>query len=580
MDVVSSLKSLNKSVESCELSAALGGTFAFRLQDWLQLHQRMVSFTSDLKAAEGLLQRAIQTVEGTQKLDTAQEVSRSVEQQRSLMLEVLKDPGLMKLQREGGSVLAQVRKDQPRFPRSHDYRNWLESASLLYNSVEEKLHSLVMKSNVSLQRLECLLSLRQAENCVCETGGWLSSEAEQVLKESWPSEETLTAAEEALHSFTVFMGVAREKQESSSKLMKSAVKILQSTAEPGPTTEVLQTLVNTFQSNMADFMVRAERRRRDLDTLVQVHSFCQQASRFADECGQSLSRLDPGSPPADLAPQIHMYRAKLGAEFCASRFQSVKSLIPSLTPGAAYAWNAAWERRQKLQLLLDAAHVEGRNGDACQTSAEGRGGRESGGGLCEELESGGQKSRAHCSEADLASRGAEPPAHKQLGRSLSEGAKFMAKLSLWSEFSPAAASQKPPGEERAQPGRKLSLPCNGTQGYGRGGANAEAGAGPKGPLENHGPAQNDATSAQRLTCILSELLTTEREYVRALGFVREQYCPELDRPDVPQELRGQKGAVFSNLEKIHDFHRHHFLPDLERCVDQPIRVGRCFLRHV
>uniref|UniRef100_A0AAZ1XFA3 Uncharacterized protein n=1 Tax=Oreochromis aureus TaxID=47969 RepID=A0AAZ1XFA3_OREAU len=80
--------------------------------------------------------------------------------------------------------------------------------------------------------------------------------------------------------------------------------------------------------------------------------------------------------------------------------------------------------------------------------------------------------------------------------------------------------------------------------------------------------------------IMVELLSTEREYVKALGYVREHYFPELERADVPQDLRGQRGSIFGNLEKLHDFHRHYFLNELEGCVNEPFRIGRCFLRHV
>lgn len=85
---------------------------------------------------------------------------------------------------------------------------------------------------------------------------------------------------------------------------------------------------------------------------------------------------------------------------------------------------------------------------------------------------------------------------------------------------------------------------------------------------------------RKLQKIMEELLTTEREYVIALGYVREHYFPELERADVPQDLRGQRGVIFGNLEKLHDFHQHHFLSELESCVNEPFRVGRCFLRHV
>uniref|UniRef100_A0A672N6D0 Uncharacterized protein n=1 Tax=Sinocyclocheilus grahami TaxID=75366 RepID=A0A672N6D0_SINGR len=84
----------------------------------------------------------------------------------------------------------------------------------------------------------------------------------------------------------------------------------------------------------------------------------------------------------------------------------------------------------------------------------------------------------------------------------------------------------------------------------------------------------------KLQCIMEELLQTEREYVRALGYVVENYMPELERPDVPQDLRGQRGSIFGNLEKLRDFHQHHFLQELELCLKEPFCVGRCFLKHV
>lgn len=84
----------------------------------------------------------------------------------------------------------------------------------------------------------------------------------------------------------------------------------------------------------------------------------------------------------------------------------------------------------------------------------------------------------------------------------------------------------------------------------------------------------------KLQHIMEELLQTEREYVKALGYVMEHYFPELERQDVPQDLRGQRGSIFGNLEKLREFHQHHFLKELELCLRHPFRVGRCFLRHV
>lgn len=79
---------------------------------------------------------------------------------------------------------------------------------------------------------------------------------------------------------------------------------------------------------------------------------------------------------------------------------------------------------------------------------------------------------------------------------------------------------------------------------------------------------------------MAEMISTEREYVRSLGYVVDNYFPEMERVDLPQDLRGKRGVIFGNLEKLHDFHRQHFLAELEHCRHCPLVVGRSFLRHV
>uniref|UniRef100_A0A9L0T5D7 Pleckstrin homology and RhoGEF domain containing G4 n=1 Tax=Equus caballus TaxID=9796 RepID=A0A9L0T5D7_HORSE len=93
------------------------------------------------------------------------------------------------------------------------------------------------------------------------------------------------------------------------------------------------------------------------------------------------------------------------------------------------------------------------------------------------------------------------------------------------------------------------------------------------------PGSSDPRSPNRLQLVLAEMVATEREYVRALDYTIENYFPELDRPDVPQGLRGQHAHLFGNLEKLRDFHCHFFLRELEACTRHPPRVAYAFLRH-
>ena len=86
----------------------------------------------------------------------------------------------------------------------------------------------------------------------------------------------------------------------------------------------------------------------------------------------------------------------------------------------------------------------------------------------------------------------------------------------------------------------------------------------------------------RRTCslVLQELIQTERDYVTSLGFVIDNYVPEMDRDDVIEPLRGKRAVVFGNWQKLHQFHSGFFLRELEACQQSPLRVVDAFLRHV
>ena len=65
--------------------------------------------------------------------------------------------------------------------------------------------------------------------------------------------------------------------------------------------------------------------------------------------------------------------------------------------------------------------------------------------------------------------------------------------------------------------------------------------------------------------IMREMIGTERDYVRSLQYIIENYTKELLREDIPQALRGQRNVIFGNVERIYEFHQQYFLEELERC---------------
>ncbi|XP_060519485.1 uncharacterized protein LOC132697828 [Cylas formicarius] len=89
----------------------------------------------------------------------------------------------------------------------------------------------------------------------------------------------------------------------------------------------------------------------------------------------------------------------------------------------------------------------------------------------------------------------------------------------------------------------------------------------------------DPKTQKTLKYIIKEMIETERDYVKSLDYVIVNYIPELQREDIPQALRGQRNTVFGNVEKIFEFHRHHFLNELEECENNPLQVGQIFLKY-
>ncbi|XP_065362531.1 putative mediator of RNA polymerase II transcription subunit 26 isoform X2 [Calliphora vicina] len=88
----------------------------------------------------------------------------------------------------------------------------------------------------------------------------------------------------------------------------------------------------------------------------------------------------------------------------------------------------------------------------------------------------------------------------------------------------------------------------------------------------------DPKIQKTLLLIMREMIGTERDYVRSLYYVIENYIDELLRDDIPQSMRGQRNVIFGNIEKIFEFHNNHFLEELERYEHSPLKVGAAFLQ--
>ncbi|XP_022663645.1 triple functional domain protein-like isoform X3 [Varroa destructor] len=82
--------------------------------------------------------------------------------------------------------------------------------------------------------------------------------------------------------------------------------------------------------------------------------------------------------------------------------------------------------------------------------------------------------------------------------------------------------------------------------------------------------------------VLRELVETEKDYVRDLGLVVEGYMAAIraESIPVPEDLKeGKDKIVFGNIEAIYEWHRDLFLAELEKCLEEPERLGLLFKRY-
>ncbi|KFQ41083.1 Triple functional domain protein, partial [Mesitornis unicolor] len=83
----------------------------------------------------------------------------------------------------------------------------------------------------------------------------------------------------------------------------------------------------------------------------------------------------------------------------------------------------------------------------------------------------------------------------------------------------------------------------------------------------------------RCSYVLQELVETERDYVRDLGYVVEGYMALMKEDGVPDDMKGKDKIVFGNIHQIYDWHRDFFLGELEKCLEDPEKLGSLFVKH-
>ncbi|XP_043935472.1 puratrophin-1 [Protopterus annectens] len=664
--LLTSMKSLHKHIEGAQLPTDFDGAFSYNHSNWLHFQMRLEQFIYACHEAHALIQNAVMRMEMSKLPETAEEAIVSLEQCKQLMKNVLEDDRLVRLQLQGGAMLARLKKEDFCIIRTDTYRHSVKTVTILYNQVDEGLHRLVMLSNEHMQKLKFMIEFKKCEDSLREVSSWIEDVGSKHLtrNEQDDSLEQLLCTHKSFMDFSMVANIyCRKGQE----LLKNL--------QPWEDVHILEIkgykdILKKHKEQLREFLLKIEDCKMNLNKTVALHEFFDEAYKWASEgmchlASVNMEHCNSAERCDTVIKCLEEYRHH-HPEIPVSKFKEMEKLAASLNNERAInQWKFAWSKCQEAKLVYE-KKLEAvlRIKRALQINRKQ---------LDEDHEMSCSKSiiltnRQYSEEADhnvLSERNnivfssfsglsqltqeklvmnspgechddeyngneailSDATARQILTPTTNRGThRLITSHSLdehYKEFLgdiPSFSSPyfSTPGPNRhmkrtVRKARSFDIPSSECMRYGscqrtlseptrRG----NTGVFIKG-LEVSSSVVADRTYSSRqqevqswpvsqmdgcvtpsllarnkcskLRHIIDEMVTTEKEYVKSLRYVIDNYYPEMERFDLPQDLRGKRNIIFGNLEKLYNFHSQYFLKELESCCNHPLRVSHGFLRH-
>ncbi|XP_072320623.1 uncharacterized protein plekhg4 isoform X2 [Eucyclogobius newberryi] len=668
VEMLYSMKSLQKHVDLRQLPVEFGGSSHFSQSSWLCYRGRVETLTNQCNNVIGLLQKTIHILESTSLPPDAQNAKQLLSKYEAVMCSILQDSQLVQLQQEGGASLSRLRRDESCVCDTDDYKAAVESVSSLYDQVDELLHRLVTLSNSRTREVHFISEFSGLESGFSEVRRWLEEEGEVRLKTLDEPEESLEQLLKHQEDFKDFCPTAHgwcERGQSLLKRLEHWDNISSSAA-----LRAYEVRVHAFWAQLQDFSQRVTATGQNIDRAVRLYSFLDEAYGWAlagmrhlagvsmedcslpEKCPVVISCLEEYNRVHPPLPDAH--------------FQEMRALAGELRGERGLRqWNFAWAKCQETKKMFDRKmeaalrtrdSPQRRRSDSEQRKSSSGFSRRSLYGLWTPKDASQTSLNQNDDTSSTCSTPSPPrnpnstpvtstPQHtpllQRLFKSPSEDTKdsieippspapSLQRLDSTASFSSSVTSPSlcssssssfsalgrrqllrktqsfdcPPTPDTSRYGaspRTLSEPARrGNTGVfikglevssteaadrtlcPRTGAQGWAGQTARSPSTqsiNSVSSTEQRPRGSKLRHIVEEMVTTEREYVRSLRYIIRHYFPEMERPDMPQDLRGKRSVVFGNLEKLLDFHSQFFLKELEACWKHPLRVPHCFLRH-
>ncbi|MBN3295622.1 ARH40 factor, partial [Amia calva] len=333
--LVRGIRSLQNHVDSEQLPVNLGGTCAHSHAVWLSYRLRLESFSQCCESALCLLGETLHALETEPLPANNQAVPGSMQSHQQLMASVLADERLTLVQREGGAMLARLRKEVELPQLSPDCRAALAVTSELYESVDDSLHLLVRVSNQRGRDLEALSRLATLEEKLDKCECWLG-EAEQLVRGFRDLGDCLELLSHKSQEFKLFSQTSMERCREACEMLSELEGSGAGAGAPGSPGGVARAEGRgpALRERLRSLTDTLEVCGTQLDKRLRLQSTLSEASQWCEEVQSRLSQAPPALclSPSGCGHALSVLQHCCGdlPEIPASRFRDARALALEL----------------------------------------------------------------------------------------------------------------------------------------------------------------------------------------------------------------------------------------------------------
>ncbi|XP_060908448.1 puratrophin-1 isoform X2 [Labrus mixtus] len=355
VEVLSSLKSVQKHVELRQLPAEFGGSFSFSQSSWLCFRSRVEQLTNQCEDVINLLQKTINILQSTPLPAAAQDAELLLSRYKAVMRSILEDSRLVQLQQEGGALLSRLRREESSLSETEDYRAAVETVSTLYDEVDELLHRLVTLSNSRTQELNFILEFSRLEQGFTEVRSWLEQVGEVNLKSLNEPDDSLELLNKKQQDFKAFHSTAYEQCSRGEALLSHVERWGDMSSAD---LHVYEDKIHSFFAQLQDFSQRVKTTGRNIEQAVCLYRFLDQAYGWALEgmrhlAGVSMEECTLPDKCQAVIDCLEDYQRQ-HPPIPDGRFQEMKALAEELRGERGLRqWSFAWSKCQETKKMFD-----------------------------------------------------------------------------------------------------------------------------------------------------------------------------------------------------------------------------------